>query len=60
MSGRAQVIALAVAGLAAAALLGPDHVLWRIGSLLLYPAVLLGLGIVRLDQGRALLAALRR
>jgi len=58
--GRAVLILGLAAGLAAAALLGPDHVLWRIGSLLLYPAVLLGLGIVRLDQGRALLAALRR
>jgi O-antigen/teichoic acid export membrane protein len=52
---------LGLAGtLAAAALLGPDHSLWRIGCLAVYPIALFGLGVVRLDQGRALLAALRR
>ena len=52
---------LGLAGtLATAALLGPDHFLWRIGCLAVYPIALFGLGVVRLDQGRALLAALRR
>ncbi|HEX2766177.1 MAG TPA: oligosaccharide flippase family protein [Candidatus Limnocylindria bacterium] len=58
--GRAAAILGIAGGLAAAALLGPDHALWRAGCVLLYPGALLGLGIVRPAQGRALLTALRR
>lgn len=58
--GRA-VLILAVAGaLAAAAVLGPDHVLWRLGCVAAYPPLLLGLRIVRLDGARTLVSALRR
>ena len=57
---RAGTILGIAGGLAALALLGPDLVLWRIGCVLLYPAALLGLGIVRPAQGRALFAAFRR
>jgi hypothetical protein len=46
--------------LAAAALLGPDHVAWRIGCVAVYPPLLLGLRIVHLDGARTLLAVLRR
>lgn len=58
--GRAAVILLAAGGLAAAALLGPDHVLWRLACFAAYPPLLLGLGIVRIQTARTLLAVLRR
>jgi O-antigen/teichoic acid export membrane protein len=58
--GRGAAIVLIAGGLAAASLLGPDHALWRVGCALIYPALLLGLGLVRLEQGRMLLAAIRR
>lgn len=58
--GRAITILLIAAALSAAALLGPDHVLWRIGCVLAYVPILLGLGIVKISQGRVLLSALRR
>ena len=58
--GRGAAIVLIAGGLAAAALLGPDHVLWRVGCAVIYPPLLLGLGLVRLAQGRMLLAAIRR
>ena len=58
--GRAtSILAIAVA-LSAAALLGPDHVIWRIGCVIAYVPILLGLGIVKISQGRMLLSALRR
>lgn len=41
----AAMLAVSMA-LAAAALLGPDHLVWRIGCLAAYPAVVIGLGIV--------------
>jgi O-antigen/teichoic acid export membrane protein len=41
----AMLIGLAMA-LAAAALLGPDHVAWRLACIAAYPAVVLGLGIM--------------
>jgi O-antigen/teichoic acid export membrane protein len=58
--GRGATILLIAASLSAAALLGPDHVLWRIGCVIAYGPLLLGLGIVKLAQGRALLSVLRR
>jgi hypothetical protein len=58
--GRGVTILLIAASLSAAALLGPDHVLWRIGCVIAYVPLLLGLGIVKLAQGRALLSVLRR
>jgi O-antigen/teichoic acid export membrane protein len=58
--GRATgTLAIAVA-LTTAALLGPDHVVWRLGCVALYPALLLGLRIVRIENARTLMAALRR
>ena len=53
------VLGLAAA-LSAVALLGPDHALWRIGAILLYPPILVGAGIVRPTQARQLISALRR
>jgi O-antigen/teichoic acid export membrane protein len=58
--GRAAAILGLAAGLSAMALLGPDHALWRLGSLLLYPPILVGAGIVRPTQARQLLRAVRR
>ena len=58
--GRAAAILLTAGGLSALALLGPDHVLWRLGCLLLYVPILLGIGIVRLSQARQLLETIRR
>ncbi|HJP71904.1 MAG TPA: polysaccharide biosynthesis C-terminal domain-containing protein [Candidatus Limnocylindria bacterium] len=58
--GRAISILLIAVALSAAALLGPDHVLWRIGCVVAYVPILLGLGIVKISQGRLLLSALRR
>lgn len=58
--GRSAIILLVAGGLSAAALLGPDHVLWRIATAAAYVPLLLGLGIVRPSQGRALLGLLRR
>jgi O-antigen/teichoic acid export membrane protein len=53
------ILAIAVA-LTAAALLGPDHAAWRLGCVALYPALLLGLRIVRIDNAKTLIVALRR
>lgn len=58
--GRAALILAVAGGLAAAALLGPDHVLWRLGCVAAYPALLLGLRVVRPEGARTLLAVLRR
>jgi O-antigen/teichoic acid export membrane protein len=53
--------ALAVAGaLAAAALLGPDHIAWRAGCVLAYPVVALMSGIIRRDELDAVRAGLGR
>ena len=57
---RAVVILGLAAGLSALALLGPDNPLWRIGTLLLFPPILVGTGIVRPTQARQLVRALRR
>jgi O-antigen/teichoic acid export membrane protein len=58
--GRAIAILVLAAALSALALLGPDHTLWRIGAILLYPPILVGAGIVRPTQARQLLTLLRR
>jgi O-antigen/teichoic acid export membrane protein len=58
--GRAATILAIATALAAAALLGPDHVAWRLACAAAYPALLLGLRVVRIDQARTLVAALRR
>ena len=46
--------------LAAAALLGPDHIAWRVGCVLAYPVVTLVTGIVRREDLDAVFASLRR
>jgi O-antigen/teichoic acid export membrane protein len=58
--GRAAAILGLSAGLSALALVGPDHTLWRLGCLLLYPPILIGAGMVRPTQARQLLRALWR
>jgi O-antigen/teichoic acid export membrane protein len=58
--GRAVAVLAIAVGLTGAALLGPDHVLWRLGCVVLYPALLLGLRIVRIDGARVLAGVLRR
>lgn len=58
--GRALLIVGVAAGLSAAALVGPDYVAWRLLCVAAYPAILLGLRIVRIDGARTLLAVLRR
>ncbi len=58
--GRAHAVLGLGVGLAAAALLGPDHVAWRLLCVAAYPVLLLGLRIVHLDGARTLLAVLRR
>jgi O-antigen/teichoic acid export membrane protein len=58
--GRAAVILVIAGVLSAAALLGPDHVAWRLLCVLAYPALLLGLRVVRVEGARTLLAVLRR
>lgn len=57
---RAVAILGLAAGLSALALLGPDHPLWRLGTILLYPPILIGTGLVRPTQARQLLQVLRR
>jgi O-antigen/teichoic acid export membrane protein len=46
-------------GLSAAALLGPDELWWRVASLLVYPPILVLVGITPLRDLRSLLRALR-
>jgi O-antigen/teichoic acid export membrane protein len=58
--GRAALILVLAAGLAAASLLGPDHVAWRLGCVVAYPVLLLGLRVVRIEGARTLIAVLRR
>jgi len=58
--GRVVVILGLAVVLSALALLGPDHTLWRIGTVLLYPPILVGTGIVRPTQARQLLRVLLR
>ena len=58
--GRGAAILVIAAGLSALALLGLDHGAWRLACTAAYPALLLGLRIVRIEGARTLLAALRR
>jgi len=58
--GRAAAILIVAGGLSALALIGPDHVLWRLGCLLMYVPILLGTGLVRASQARQLLEVIRR
>jgi len=58
--GRGATIMAIAVGLSVAALLGPDHLLWRVACVAAYPPVLLAVGLVRVDQGRRLLDVLRR
>lgn len=57
---RAVTILLIAVGLAAAALLGPDHVAWRLGCIAAYPLLVVGLRLVPLSTASALAATLRR
>jgi O-antigen/teichoic acid export membrane protein len=58
--GRVVAILGLATALSALALLGPDNPLWRLGTLLLYPPILIGAGIVRPTHARQLLLVLRR
>ena len=58
--GRAAVIILLAGGLSAAALLGPDHALWRIACAAAYLPLLFGLRVVHPSQARTVLRLLRR
>lgn len=58
--GRALAVLGLGVGLAAAALLGTDHVAWRLLCVAAYPVLLLGLRIVHLEGARTLIAVLRR
>ncbi len=58
--GRALAVLGLGVGLAAAALLGPDHIAWRLLCVAAYPVLLLGLRIVHLEGARTLIAVLRR
>jgi peptidoglycan/LPS O-acetylase OafA/YrhL len=58
--GRAIVILGLAVALSALALLGPDQTLWRVGTVLLYPPILVGTGIVRPTQARQLFRVLTR
>lgn len=58
--GRDAAIVAVAGALSVAALLGPDHALWRIGCVIAYMPVLFGVGVVRPSQARTLLALLRR
>ena len=53
------LIALAMT-LAAAALLGPDHVAWRLATLAAYPVLVLGLGILPRGTAGQLMRVLSR
>ena len=57
---RAVVIFGLAVMLSALALLGPDNPLWRVGTILIYPPILVGTGIVRPTQARQLLSVLLR
>ena len=59
-TGRAALIVGVGIGLTAAALLGPDHLGWRLACVAAYPAVLLALRVVDLEGLRTLVALLRR
>ena len=58
--GRALAILGVAGGLAAVALIGPDHPLWRLGCLILYAPILVGAGLVRPTQARLVVRAILR
>lgn len=58
--GRVGILLGLAMALAAAALLGPDHVGWRLACIAAYPAVVLGLGIMSRRTAVELLRLLRR
>ena len=53
------VLGLAMA-LAAAALMGPDHVAWRLAAIVAYPATVMGFGIVPRRYATELIGLIRR
>jgi O-antigen/teichoic acid export membrane protein len=54
--GRRVLAALSVGlGLAFAAVLGPDHIVWRLACVAAYPLLMLGLRLVRVAEARRLL-----
>jgi O-antigen/teichoic acid export membrane protein len=57
---RVATIFVLAAGLSAAALLGPDHVAWRLACAIAYPPLLVGLRLVRLSEAGAVLRMVRR
>lgn len=58
--GRGGLLLGIALGLAAAALLGPDHVGWRLACIAAYPVLVLGLRILPTDALRPLIDRLRR
>jgi O-antigen/teichoic acid export membrane protein len=58
--GRGAVILGVGGALSAAALLGPDHSLWRVACLVAYPAILVAARVVVPSDARAALASLLR
>lgn len=58
--GRGSAIVVIAGALSAVALLGPDHVLWRVGCALAYGPILMALRVVELEDARAVWASLRR
>jgi O-antigen/teichoic acid export membrane protein len=58
--GRAAAILGIGGGLSAAALLGPDHALWRIACVLAYAPILLATRLVEAREARTVISSLRR
>ena len=58
--GRAIAVLGIAGGLSGAALLGPDHALWRIGCVLAYAPILLATRIVAPSEARAVVGSLLR
>ena len=58
--GRVTVIVGLAMALAAAAVLGPDHVGWRLACIVAYPAAVVGLGIVPRHYAAELIGLIRR
>ncbi|MEO6578660.1 MAG: polysaccharide biosynthesis C-terminal domain-containing protein, partial [Candidatus Limnocylindria bacterium] len=57
---RGGTIVLVAVVLSAAALIGPDHTLWRVGCVLGYPALVVGLRLVSASDARRVASMLRR
>ncbi len=58
--GRVSVVVGLAMALAAAALLGPDHVAWRVACILAYPVLVIGLRIVPRRYATELIGLIRR